>query len=222
MEDAVHQIWPTTLLERRHADPGPLNVALLELFAAHRAADPAPRGPTYASTDQLLARYGDQPAVRGLFEFLSDAVFQAALRANAGAWEELGATGLQVVVVGAWFQVANQGGRHGVHNHGNSSWSGVYYVDCDESAASLAAANGLTRFHGPWLSRLGGAHQDLGSAYLQQSWVDVAPEPGKAVVFPSWLLHEVLPYTGRRDRVIVSFNAQLQARGDAPSRPFGF
>jgi hypothetical protein len=30
------------------------------------------------------------------------------------------------------------------------------------------------------------------------------------VIFPSWLLHEVLPYQGTRERVVVAFNAWLE------------
>ena len=35
---------------------------------------------------------------------------------------------------------------------------------------------------------------------------------GQLVVFPSWLAHQALPYDGRRERVIVSFNASVHAR----------
>jgi hypothetical protein len=31
------------------------------------------------------------------------------------------------------------------------------------------------------------------------------------VVFPSWLPHQALPYAGKTDRIIVSFNASVHA-----------
>ena len=33
---------------------------------------------------------------------------------------------------------------------------------------------------------------------------------GQLVMFPSWLYHEVLPYHGQRERIVVAFNAWLQ------------
>lgn len=220
-------LWPTWVVRRSHPDPRPLNRALKKLFDAHMEKDGGRSGGTYASTDDLLDRYGKKRAIQDLFGFLSDTVFQVAHAANEAVWAELGAPRVRVMVAGAWFQVQNDGGRHGIHNHGNASWSGVYYVDVDPGPERIAhprygASNGVTRFHGPHLARLGGAHMDLGSAYLQRATWDVAPAPGTAVVFPSWLLHEVLPYEGARDRVIVSFNAQLQPQGGSAGLPFGF
>ena len=220
-------LWPTTLVARRHPSADALNPALLALFTEHAAAAGGRTGPTFASGDDLLQRYGEHEAVQSLFGFLSDTVFHAAHEANEAIWAELGSPRVRIVVVGAWFQLQNDGGHHGVHNHGNASWSGVYVVDVDppdvrEAHPTWGAHNGVTRFHGPHLARLGGAHMDLGSAYLQHSFHDVAPEPGRAVIFPSWLLHEALPYAGTRDRLIVSFNAQLHAQGGQPGLPYGF
>jgi uncharacterized protein (TIGR02466 family) len=220
----LRALWPTTLLEARHPDPGPLNRELAALFDARVGTR---RPPTQATPDDLLARHPDHPGLQALFGFLTDLVFEAASAANEAVWAELAPDGARIVVVGAWFQLQNAGGRHGVHTHGNCSWSGLYVVDVDDDAVRaahprLGPANGVTRFHGPHLARLGGAHVDLGNAYLQRSHHDVAPAPGKAVVFPSWLLHEALPYEGTRDRLIVSFNAQLHGRGGAAGLPYGF
>ena len=221
-------LWPTTLLSRTHPDAMALNADLLALMAeCRKSKENQPEPPVWASTDDLLQRYPEHPALQSLFGFVSDVVFEAARVANSEVWAELGAPGLRIVMVGAWFQVQNQGGRHGIHNHGNCSWSGVYYVDVDPAPERVrhpqfGALNGITRFHGPHLARLGGAHMDLGSAYLQHSTHDVHPVPGTVIVFPSWLLHEVLPYEGQRDRVIVSFNAQLHPQTGTSGLQFGF
>jgi len=86
-----------------------------------------------------------------------------------------------------------------VHTHGNASWSAVYLVQVDDEAERVAhpvygVANGVTRFYGPPFQALGGAHVDLGNAYLQPPHLDVAPVPGKLVLFPAWLSHQALPY----------------------------
>jgi len=41
--------------------------------------------------------------------------------------------------------------------------------------------------------------------------VDIAPLPGQLVVFPSWLAHQAMPYDGKQDRIILSFNASVHA-----------
>ena len=44
---------------------------------------------------------------------------------------------------------------------------------------------------------------------------DIEPIPGQLVLFPSWLAHQALPYSGEKERVIISFNASVHgAQGD--------
>jgi hypothetical protein len=76
---------------------------------------------------------------------------------------------------------------------------------------NLGAANGVTRFYGPYFNRLGGAAMDFGNAYLQNAHLDIDPVPGQLVIFPSWLAHQAMPYHGKLDRVIVSFNVSVHA-----------
>ena len=223
-------LWPTPLLRRRLPDAEALNADLARTFVAFRdkqiAREKAVAGPVYASPDDLLKRF-QKKALRDLFAFIGDAVYGLARSANATAWEGLEAASLRVAIAGAWFQTQNGYGSHGVHTHGNCSWSGVYYVQCDAEAErvahpTLGVRNGVLRFHGPRFERLGGAHQDVGNLYLQDSTLDVAPEPGLLVLFPSWLPHEVLPYDGTRDRIAVSFNALLEGSVRGAAGTYGF
>ena len=69
----------------------------------------------------------------------------------------------------------------------------------------------MTRLYGPPFATLGGAHVDLGNAYLQPPHVDVPPVAGQLLLFPSWLAHQALPYDGELERVVVSFNASVHA-----------
>ncbi|MEO0324056.1 MAG: TIGR02466 family protein [Myxococcota bacterium] len=223
-------LWPTPLLRRRFPGSEALNADLARTFLRFRdkqiAREKAAAGPVYASPDDLLKRF-QKKALRDLFAFIGDAVFELARAANEHAWKGMEAPQLRVAIAGAWFQIQNGYGSHGVHSHGNCSWSGVYYVQSDpepvrRAHATLGEQNGVLRFHGPRFERLAGAHQDLGNLYLQDSALDVAPEPGGLVVFPSWLPHEALPYDGTLDRIAISFNAVLEGavRGAAPG--YGF
>ncbi len=60
---------------------------------------------------------------------------------------------------------------------------------------------------------LGGAYVDRGNAWMQQSTLDVVPLEGNLVLFPSPLPHKAMQYSGERDRIIVSFNAQIRSPG---------
>jgi len=108
----------------------------------------------------------------------------------------------------SWFHITNQGGFHDAHVHGNCSWCGIFYVDAGNAAPARdgAAGNGINRFYGPHST--GGMVRDFGNAYLGRSYVDIEPVDGRLVIFPSYLLHSALPYTGEADRIVLAFNTR--------------
>ncbi|WP_119355521.1 putative 2OG-Fe(II) oxygenase [Azohydromonas sediminis] len=219
-----HALWPTPLGVYRYAEADALNPLLVRVFGALRATQSHARGETpgafFASDDDLLGRV-QLPEWQRFVRFVVESLRDTVTRANAAAWPPSWAergVDLQLRVEGMWFQVANGGAFHDVHTHGNASWSGVYCVQVDAPAVRRAhpvygVANGVTRFYGPPFAHLGGAHVDLGNAYLQPPHVDVDPVPGQLVLFPAWLAHQALPYAGTLERVIVSFNASVHAAG---------
>lgn len=219
-----HALWPTPIGVHRYADADALNPLLVRVFGTLRATQGHARGEApgafFASDDDLLTRV-QLPEWQGFVRFVVEGLRATVTRANAHAWPpEWAGRGvdLQLRIEGMWFQIANTGVFHDVHTHGNASWSGVYCVQVDPTEARTAhpvygAGNGVTRFYGPPFAHLGGAHVDLGNAYLQPPHVDVEPVPGQLVLFPAWLAHQALPYAGALDRVIVSFNASVHAAG---------
>lgn len=214
--DPLLPLWCTPLGVHRFAQADAINPLLVRVFRALRAGDgnAHPEAAFYASGDDLLQRIR-LAEWDALVRFIVDSLRQTVALANQSAWPEA-APGLQIALRGLWFQIANRGSHHDVHTHGNCSWSGVYCVQVDEEAARrahplLGATNGVTRFYGPQFNHLGGAHMDFGNAYLQSAHIDVEPDPGQLVVFPSWLPHQAMPYDGEADRIIVSFNASVHA-----------
>jgi hypothetical protein len=215
----LHALWPTPIGVHRLPGAEDLNPLLVRVFGALRVQqEGGDARPFFASSDDLLQRIRLpewQGFVRSVVEALRDTVTQA----NRAAWPAEGAAlglPLRLAIDGMWFQVSNRGAFHDVHTHGNCSWSAVYCVQVDPEPRRVqhptyGAANGVTRFYGPPFAQLGGAHVDLGNAYLQPPHVDVAPLPGQLVLFPAWLAHQALPYDGELDRVIVSFNASVHA-----------
>lgn len=197
-----------------------LNPLLVRVLKSLRVMDQDPaqsQGSSfYASKDDLLNRI-QIPEWQKWVRFLVDSIGKTARVANAQAWPR-DSEDLAVQMRGLWCQFSNDGVHHDIHAHGNCSWSGVYVVQVDPDDARerhpvYRARNGVTRFYGPYLQALGGAFMDYGNAYLQQAHMDLAPIPGRLVVFPAWLLHQAMPYQGANDRVILSFNASIHRAG---------
>jgi hypothetical protein len=214
---ALQQHWPVPLAAHRFERAAEVNAVLARVFTAMRATDPAGSGGHfYASPDDLLRRI-ELPEFQELVQFIAKSIQATAQQANAGLWPP-GRHNLQLELMGVWFQIQNGGTFHDIHTHGNCSWSGVYYVQIDpleqrHSHPDFGPLNGATRFYSPMFPLLGGAYIDMGNAYLQQATLDVTPVEGELVLFPSFLPHKAMPYVGERDRIIVSFNAQIRAPG---------
>ena len=213
----LQQHWPVPMAVHRFSRASEVNPVLARVFQALRVTDPmAAPGSFYASADDLLQRV-DLPEFTALLQFIAASLQTTAQQANAGVWPE-GRHGLTLELIGVWFQIQNGAAFHDIHTHGNCSWSGVYYVQIDppeqrHGHPEFGALNGATRFYSPMFPLLGGAHVDMGNAYLQQATRDVTPQEGDLVLFPSFLPHKAMPYAGERDRIIVSFNAQIRAPG---------
>jgi uncharacterized protein (TIGR02466 family) len=215
------QLWPTPLGVYQWAQASEHNPLLTKVLQSIRFAQTQGHSESsgssafFASSDDLLQRI-QIPEWTAWLQFVVHAIRDTAAAANAQAWADAGESspGMHIRINGLWCQFSNQGVHHDIHTHGNCSWSGVYYVNIDPAAQrqahpQLGSTNGVTRFYGPYFNRLGGAHADFGNAYLQQPHIDMVPESGKLIVFPSWLPHQAMPYSGEQDRLILSFNASI-------------
>lgn len=220
------KLWPTTLGLYQWPQAGQSNAVLARVFGAMRATQslqrPQGKAHFYASDDDLLQRI-QLPEWQALVRFIVEGIRDTVIDANGGWGQGAPGPAFNIALEGIWFQIGNRGVHHDIHTHGNCSWSGVYCVQVDEDAQRMAhevfgALNGVTRFYGPHFQQLGGAHMDLGAAYLQQPHTDIAPRPGQLVVFPAWLPHQAMPYEGEHDRIIVSFNASVHAAQGSDQR----
>jgi uncharacterized protein (TIGR02466 family) len=207
--------WPIPIERRQFVAADQVNAVLARAFRAMRLGMAGDESSAFfASPDDLLQRV-DLPEFRQLIEFIAASLQDTVKQANAQAWPA-GRMSLNMKMVGCWFQIQNGHAFHDIHTHGNCSWSGIYYVQIDplekrKLHANLGENNGATRFYGPYSQFLGGAHMDSGNAYLQKSTLDIQPEEGSLVLFPSYLPHKAMPYVGEKDRIILSFNAQIHS-----------
>jgi uncharacterized protein (TIGR02466 family) len=215
----IQMLWPTPILRKKFKHHQEVNPKLAVLFNKQMLADNNTKMPVYSSSDDLLLRYNND-ALNQLFAFISESTFEIASAMNGEIWKHSASKKMNMNVVGAWFQIQNGHGFHETHNHGNCTWSGVYYVQVDDedirkNNKELGDKNGITRFYGHHMDLIGGGYMDSGNHYMQSTSFDSKPEEGVLCIFPSHLKHMALPYIGEKDRIIVSFNAQVHGdKGD--------
>jgi len=89
-----------------------------------------------------------------------------------------------------WFQRAQQGDMHDVHNHGPCGYSGVCYVEFDQKFHTG------TKFISPFPNFLNGNLM----TYLPEV------KEGSIVFFPSFVTHYTLPNHSSQERLILAFN----------------
>jgi uncharacterized protein (TIGR02466 family) len=99
-----------------------------------------------------------------------------------------------------WANLLKAGGHHSGHIHPHSIISGTFYIE-------VPAGSGTIRLEDPRLPLMMAAPQRRADAPEElSSFVSVEPRAGLLLMWESWLRHEVLPGTGRGERLSISFN----------------
>ena len=145
---------------------------------------------SYASLNDLPRR---DPVIRDLAKLLSK---HAASFAQDCAFDLARKPKLDSL----WVNLLRGDGHHSAHIHPHSMISGTLYV-------AVPKGSGAIRFEDPRLpmmmaapTRRTVAPEDI------QPFVTIQPRPGLLLLWESWLRHEVLPGTGRGERLSISFN----------------
>ena len=137
---------------------------------------------SYASLNDLPKR---DPAVADLAKLLAR---HAAKFAQAAAFPPR-----KPRLDSLWVNLLKSGGQHSGHIHPHAVISGTFYVE-------VPAGAGAIRFEDPRLPLM------MAAPPREESFVSVQPRAGLLLLWESWLRHEVLPGTGRGERLSVSFN----------------
>jgi uncharacterized protein (TIGR02466 family) len=141
-------------------------------------------------------------SVEAWSHWAKDCIFKSAARVNSGLWPA-GAS-IDVELHESWCHITRDGGYHDSHVHPGSSWSCIYYLDPGDT--DIESKNGVNRFYNPNNSM----YVDAGTQYMSQSnSIDVSPQSGMLIVFPSWIPHSALCYRGQSDRYVLSANSQI-------------
>ncbi|HEX8261902.1 MAG TPA: TIGR02466 family protein [Allosphingosinicella sp.] len=102
-----------------------------------------------------------------------------------------------------WVNLLRPGGAHSGHIHPHSAVSGTLYV-------AVPPGSGALKLEDPRLPMMMAAPPRRGDAPEGlRSFVYAEPAPGRLFLWESWLRHEVVPGTGRGERISISFNYRL-------------
>ena len=149
---------------------------------------------SYASLDDLPVRdprFGD--LVRHLNRHV--AAFAAECAFDLG--------GRRLKLDSLWVNVLKPGGAHSGHIHPHSVVSGTVYVTVPPGAGAL-------KLEDPRLPMLMAAPTRRDDAPEElKPFVYAEPAPGSVFLWESWLRHEVVPGTGKGERISISFNYRL-------------
>lgn len=194
-------IFPTMLWQRMLPGAAAVNAALaqriLEMSRTVAPRNKSLRTGWQSSRDFLKA---EEPAAKFLLAHIDQAVNQAA--ADSMGLKGAQASGLRVGYrLSSWANVAHAGQPNALHDHPNTSWAAVYYVQCpppkpDDPAGRLVFFDPRNNAH------------ILNMPPVAP--IMVQPQAGLMVLFPSWLRHEVRPHQDEQPRISLACNITVE------------
>jgi len=221
----IQPVFASPIIQTVLPDCTSLNQALRGLFlrweqdtSRKRSSAPTPviKVSVYESGFDLFSN--PEPEIQTLKQFCLQALGYVIAQMNGYSNEEM--AGLRIYEH-SWYHLTRHAGYTAQHNHPMASWSGVYCVDPGD-AVPERPNNGALRFLEARTTA--SMYLDPGNAHLQTPYMfgDIAypMTAGQLLLFPSYLLHEVAPYYGQRERITVAFNAWVREAGapvDTPS-----
>ena len=141
----------------------------------------------------------DNQAIQQLREFCGSSLMKVVTKLNSAYVDT---DNLGVGFVDSWYHITKDRGYHDYHLHGETSWCGIFYVDIGD--ADVYNSNGVNRFYSPFT-----VPPLKGLEYISMTTHDMVPKNGKLIIFPGFLAHSALPYYGDKDRIVISFNADI-------------
>ncbi len=113
-------------------------------------------------------------------------------------------TSLRQEVGNYWININRDKDSNTPHAHPGAFFSGVYYVKASPAAGAITFMHPVPMH--PYTIPYG--INQVETSFNASSHLE-NPEPGKLVIFPSWLLHFVQPNRSGDDRISIAFNTVL-------------
>ena len=197
IEDCVQLVFPTPIALHVWPDSQGLNAALKQAILAEEAKSPgldrSNVGGWHSPMDFLLRPQPPQQRLMGRIRSMVGAMTDAVMKPGRYSFK-----------VEGWANVLRKGQYNSIHQHPNSTWSGVYYVTGNPPPAEGEGTeySGKIEFIDP----RPGASATYSIENTMQRRSLISPDPGGMIVFPSWMQHLVHPYFGPEERISIAFN----------------
>ncbi|NCF27918.1 MAG: hypothetical protein GWP69_11100 [Gammaproteobacteria bacterium] len=191
----ITALFPTFLFFKDHPDPATLNAQLLEACNRLRERDPKGVG---------ISNRGGWQSDDDINERSEFALFVSFVEDTMAEVKEFLTVEDQVTfrVATAWVNFNARRDYNVKHVHGNSFFSGVYYVKVPENAGHIKIfdPNPVRMcFHPPY--------KEVGPHNCFSQEFD--PAEGRLVIFPGYVPHEVTPTMNDEERCSIAFNVVI-------------
>ena len=213
----IHNLWPLNIGDFYNSDHPLIKEELLDFFKLYEKK--LPEGNSQLKDKNHVGNYNlyqsnydlhneDSEILKKLFHFIAKSVLDVSKIANQKSIDKLREEEkkYKVNVNESWFIRYNKGGIVYPHHHDGFSWSCVYYV---QVGADASIKNGSTYFIRPYNAT---SKNDFGSKYLRDDTHLFTAREGRLLVWPSFLYHGSQPYSGDKERVIISANLTVDLR----------
>ena len=211
-KNKLHTFWPVIIGEFYNPEHSLIKKDLINFLKEYEQKNPIQQHDDnkdyhtnfnlYESKYNLQAEKND--ALQKVLKFIGISILETIKLASQSKIKELKEkkSKLNINLYASWFIRYNQGGMVYPHNHGECSWSCVYYVQADKEPTTM---NGSTYFIKPYLAQ---KTTDFGGNYMATDQFSMNAEEGKLIIFPGYLYHGSRAYVGENDRIIISANTK--------------
>ena len=205
-KNRLNKLWSVYIGEFYNSNHDSIKSDLINYFKEYMKKNPNSRrgGENYKLYESGYNLHAlDNKHFKKLISFIAECILTMSNEANKKELQNIKEPKFQVIINDSWFINYEKGGFVLPHLHPNCSWCCVYYVQIGKDASET---NGATFFE----KTLPFSHvKDFGSLYNKDGMARAKPEEGKLVVWPHFVKHGSIPYTGEKNRIIVSANASV-------------
>jgi len=215
-QNKLHQFWPVLIGQFYNPEHDLIKEELTNFFKEYEKKNP--KGNKQLQDKDYHGNYNlyqsnydlhneKNIALHKVLKFIAISILETVKLANHTELNKLEKKPeMNIKFMESWFIRYNQGGMIYPHNHGNHSWSCIYYVQASKEAKTM---NGSTYFMKP---HQGQHPNDFGSSYMKNEQITINAEEGKLLIFPGFLCHGSHPFKGEKDRMIISTNSLTELK----------
>lgn len=109
----------------------------------------------------------------------------------------------KVEITNMWSIINSRGSSNSTHIHSNCYLSAAYYVKAPEKCGDIV-------FHDPREAKLIRKPKMSNANKLNAEEINIQPQAGLLVLFPSYLYHSVRENLSESERIVISFNIDLK------------